>query len=310
MIVIGGRYMAMFKRIFLFLIVNMLIMVTISIVLNVLGVRPYLNAYGIDYQALLAFCAVWGFSGALISLAISRWMAKTMMGVKVIDPQNPGSQEARELVSRVHKLAAKASLPAMPEVGYYDSPEVNAFATGPSKSRSLVAVSTGLLNNMDREAVEGVLGHEVSHIANGDMVTMTLLQGLVNTFVLFFSKIAAWALSNAMSGNRDREDRGSPWVYYLSEMVFQILFSLLGMFVVAWFSRRREYRADAGSASIGGREKMVHALQSLKRSTEMIDDTHPAVANLKIAGRRTGILALLSTHPDLDDRINALRNLA
>ena len=170
----------MFKRIFLFVTVNILVLVTISITLNVLGIRPYLSEQGIDFGALLAFCAVFGFGGAFISLAISRWMAKKMMGVKVIDPAS-ASGIHRELVQAVHRLAQKAGLPAMPEVGIYDSPEVNAFATGPSKKRSLVAVSSGLLQNMDNNAVEGVLAHEVSHIANGDMVTMTLLQGVVNT---------------------------------------------------------------------------------------------------------------------------------
>lgn len=299
----------MFKRIFLFMAVNLLVVLTISFTLSILGVRPYLNAYGIDYQALLIFCAVWGFMGAFISLAMSRWMAKTMMGVQVIDPQNPGSSESRELLQMVHRLAQKSQLPAMPEVGIYQSPEVNAFATGPSKSRSLVAVSTGLLNQMDTQAVEGVLGHEVAHIANGDMVTMTLIQGVVNTFVMFFARIAAWALSQAMAGDRDR-DRPSPMVYYLSQFVFEILFSLLGMVVIAWFSRRREYRADAGSARVAGREKMVHALQSLKRAHGIIDDSHPSISSLKINGHRSKLLALLSTHPDLDDRINALRSLA
>lgn len=300
----------MFKRIFLFIAVNFLVVTTISITLNLLGVRPYLNAYGIDYQALLVFCAIWGFAGSFISLMISKWTAKMMMGVQVIDPVNPGSANARDLVERVHRLARKAKLPKMPEVGYYESPEVNAFATGPSKSNSLVAVSTGLLNQMDSEAVEGVLGHEVSHIANGDMVTMTLLQGIINTFVMFFSRIAAWALSQALAGNRDRDSRPSPWTFYISQFLFEILFSFLGMIVVAWFSRRREFRADSGSASVAGREKMVHALQSLKRAHEMVDPSHPSLAAFKINGQRKGILALLSTHPDLDARINALRELA
>ena len=227
--------MAGFKRIFLFLAVNVLIMLTITITVNIvlafLGISPqaiYQNGYGggLNLSSLMVFCLVWGFAGSFISLALSRFMAKMMMGVQVIDPNQPGSSEARELVGTVHRLARSAGLPAMPEVGVFNSPEVNAFATGPTKSRALVAVSSGLLESMDKNAVEGVLGHEIAHIANGDMVTMTLLQGLVNSFVLFFSKIAAWALANAMSGN-DRDRRPSPWIYYLSEMVFQILFSLL-----------------------------------------------------------------------------------
>ena len=259
----------MFKRIFLFIAVNILVLLTISITLSVLGVRPYLNAYGIDYQALLAFCAVCGFSGAFISLALSRWMAKMMMGVQVID-LNRASPEERSIVQLVERLAQKAGLPVMPEVGIYDSPEVNAFATGPSKSRALVAISTGLLNSMDTPAVEGVIGHELTHVANGDMVTMTLLQGVVNTFVMFFARIAAWGLSQAMSGDRDR-DRPSPMIYYLSTFIFEILFSLLGAIVVAWFSRAREFRADAGGARVAGKQKMIHALQALKSRQEAVD---------------------------------------
>lgn len=303
--------MAWAKRIFLFLAVNVLVVITISITLNLLGVRPYLTAYGIDYSALLIFCAVWGFAGAFISLALSKVMAKFMMGVKVIDPTNPGNADARELVQRVHRLAQKAGLPAMPEVGIYQSPEVNAFATGPSKARSLVAVSTGLLNAMDTDAVEGVLGHEVSHIANGDMVTMTLIQGVVNTFVMFFARIAAWGVSQALAGNRDERDSGpSPIIHFVAVIAFEILFSLLGAIVVAWFSRRREFRADAGSARVAGRERMVHALQCLKRAHEQVDTAHPSIASLKINGKRSGVLALFATHPDLEVRIKALRELA
>lgn len=317
-----GGYMAVAKRIFLFIAVNFLIMLTISITVNIvlafLGVSPqaiYQNGYGggLNLSTLMVFCLVWGFAGALISLALSRFMAKMMMGVRVIDPNQPGNTEARELVAMVHRLARSAGLPAMPEVGVFDSPEVNAFATGPTKSRALVAVSSGLLHTMDRDATEGVIGHEIAHIANGDMVTMTLLQGLVNSFVLFFSKIAAWALANAMSGN-DRDNRPSPWVYYLSEIVFQILFSLLGMIVVAYFSRRREFRADRGGAGFAGRDKMIHALQTLKRTYEPnLEEgsaANNAIAALKISGRTGTFLSLLSTHPPLESRIEALRSHA
>ncbi len=313
--------MATAKRIFLFLAVNVLIMLTITITVNIvlafLGVSPqamYQSRYGggLDLQSLMVFCLVWGFAGAFISLALSRFMAKMLMGVKVIDPNNPGSSDARDLVSTVHRLARSAGLPAMPEVGIFNSPEVNAFATGPTKSRALVAVSSGLLQSMDDAAVEGVLAHEITHISNGDMVTMTLLQGLVNSFVLFFSKIAAWALANAMSGN-DRDRRPSPWIYYLSEIVFQILFSLLGMIVVAWFSRRREFRADSGGAGLAGRDKMIHALQTLKSRYEPSEEqgtssAQNAIAALKINGRTGGFMALISTHPPLDVRIAALRS--
>ncbi len=298
--------MAMIKRIFLFVIVNILVVTTISLMLNLLGIRPYLTRSGIDYQALLAMCSVVGFTGAFISLAISRIMAKMMMGVQVIDPATARGEQ-KELVTLIHRLSQRAGLTTMPEVGIYNSPEVNAFATGPSKSRALVAVSTGLLNSMNPQAVEGVLGHEVAHIANGDMVTMTLVQGIVNTFVMFFARIAAWMLSSYLEGNRDREESRSVGMsYYICSYVFEILFSLLGMFVVCYFSRRREFRADAGSAQFAGREKMISALQALKSQYERIDTSHPSVATLKISGRK-GIWALLSTHPSLDDRIAALK---
>ena len=299
--------MAMFKRIFLFLTVNILVVMTISTVLNFLGIRPYLDARGINYQSLIAFCAIWGFMGAFISLALSRIMAKFAMGVQVINPQDARGNE-KELLTMVYKLAQKAGLTTMPEVGIYQSPEVNAFATGPTRSRSLVAVSTGLLQRMDSQAVEGVLGHEIAHIANGDMVTMTLLQGVINTFVMFFARIAAWALSNAMSGDRDRDRGPSPMVYYGFQMLFEIVFSLLGAMVVAAFSRYREFRADKGGAQVAGKEKMIHALQSLKGTLERVDEAHPAMAAFKISGRPKGLLALLATHPDLDTRIERLRS--
>jgi len=294
------------KRILLFVLVNVLVVATISITTSLLGIRPYLQANGINYTALLAFCAIAGFSGAIISLLLSRWMAKMMYGVHVIDPARASSVE-RQLVTRVHALAKKAGINKMPQVGIYDSPEVNAFATGATKNRALVAVSSGLLNQMDDAAVEGVLGHEIAHITNGDMVTMTLIQGVVNTFVMFFARIAAFALSQVMSGDRDSDKGPNPWVYMISVFAFDILFSILGSFVVAYFSRWREFRADAGGAQLAGVAKMTHALESLKRNST-VDESHPAVAAFKINGRRRGLLALLSTHPDLDDRIAALRN--
>lgn len=297
----------MFKRIFLFIAVNVLVLITISLTLNVLGIQPYLSSYGIDYPSLLAFCAVVGFSGALISLALSRVMAKMMLGVQVIDPGHPASTMERDLIQLVHRLAQKAHLPA-PEVGIYESPEMNAFATGPSRSKALVAVSSGLLQRMDISAIEGVLGHEISHISNGDMVTMTLLQGVVNTFVMFFARIAAWALSNALAGNRDDgENRGpNPLIHLLSVVLFEILFSLLGAIVVAYFSRRREFRADKGSADLNGKEKMIHALEVLKRET-FVDDHQAPVATLKISGHTKTFLSLLASHPDIDLRISSLR---
>ncbi|MEY4631555.1 MAG: hypothetical protein RIQ81_1675 [Pseudomonadota bacterium] len=299
---------AMLKRFFLFAVVNMLIIVTLSIVLNLLGVQPYMTAYGLDYRQLALFCLVWGSGGALISLALSRVMAKWMMGVKVIDPSTY-DPVLRDLVQTVHRLARGANLPAMPQVGIYESPELNAFATGPSKGRALVAVSTGLLQRMGKTEVEGVLGHEVAHIANGDMVTMTLIQGIVNAFVMFFARILAFALGNALRSG-DNEDRGpNPMVVYLATMVFEIAFSLLGMMVVAYFSRMREFRADQGGATLAGRAKMIAALEALRGGARTLDDSHPAVASLKISGHAGGLMALMATHPPLEVRIDRLRRM-
>jgi heat shock protein HtpX len=297
--------MAFGKRIFLFLLVNIAMVVTISVVLAVLGVGPYLTRRGLDYGSLAAFCLVWGFGGAFFSLAISRISAKWLMGVKVVDPNASG--EAGELVRTVHQLAMSARLPAMPEVGIYDSPEVNAFATGPTKSRALVAVSTGLLRTMNRDEMEGVLAHEITHVANGDMVTMTLLQGVVNAFVMFLARVAAFAISNALAGRGgDREERGSPMVYFLTTILFEIVFGILGAIVVAWFSRAREFRADAGGASLAGREKMRNALRRLAGYMDRVDTSQQSLAAFKIAGGRRGLAALFATHPPLEERIRRL----
>jgi heat shock protein HtpX len=297
------------KRVFLFIVVNILVLVTISIVLSILNIGPYLSEQGIDYTSLLIFCAVVGFSGALISLALSRWMAKMMLGVQVIDPSQPQTGAERDLVRMVQSLTQKAGLP-MPEVGVYASNEVNAFATGPTKAKALVAVSSGLLQQMDNRAVEGVIGHEISHIASGDMVTMTLLQGVINTFVMFFARIAAWIVAQAFAGDRENERSGpSPIVHFIAVIIFEILFSMLGAIVVAFFSRKREFRADSGSARLTNRDTMIHALQSLKQSVELVDTRQQSVMSLKISGRPRRFFGLFATHPDLDVRIEALRQL-
>jgi heat shock protein HtpX len=300
--------MAWFKRIFLFMAVNLLVVTTISILMDVLGIRPYLTAYGMDYQSLAAFCLVWGMGGAFISLGMSRMMAKWMMGVHVIDPQTRDPRLAA-LVQTVHNLARAAGLPAMPEVGIYESGEVNAFATGPTKSRALVAVSSGLLNRMGSDEVEGVLGHEIAHVANGDMVTMTLLQGVVNAFVMFLSRAIAFALAQAMRGDRDEREGGmSSGVFYLTSFVLEIVFMIFGSMVVAWFSRYREFRADAGGARLAGRQNMINALQALRRTYELVDTSaQPAVQTLKIAGKGTGLMRFFASHPSLEERIDRLQ---
>jgi len=298
----------MVKRIFLFLAVNILVLITISITLRVFNVQPYLNGHGIKFGALLVFCGIVGFAGAFISLALSRIMAKMMLGVVVIDPARTGSPVEADLVATVGRLAQAAGLP-MPEVGIYESPELNAFATGPTKSRALVAVSSGLLRGMGRQEIEGVLGHEMTHIANGDMVTMTLLQGVVNTFVMFLARVAAFTLSSFLRGERQRGGGISYMLNWVFVIAFEIAFSLLGAIVVMWFSRMREYRADAGGAHLAGREKMIGALEALKRAVPIVDNRAPSLANFKINGGRRGLLALWASHPDLDDRITRLREM-
>ena len=289
------------KRIILFLAVNLLILVTLSITLSLLGVQPYLSARGINYQALMTFCLVWGMGGAFISLALSRVMAKWMMGVEVIDPNTSDPTLAR-LVQSVHNLAKAANLPAMPEVGYYPSPEINAFATGPTRARALVAVSAGLLEHMDWEEVEGVLAHEIAHVANGDMVTMTLVQGVINAVVMFLARVIAFFIANR---GRDSESSAAP--NYLVVVLLEMGLSFFGMLVVAAFSRWREYGADAGGAALAGREKMIGALQALKKTLEYADLTgSKSLATLKISGKPS-LGMLFSTHPSLDDRIARLR---
>ncbi len=287
------------KRILLFVATNLAIMVTLSIVLSLLGIGGYVGPGGqMDYGALMIFCLAWGMIGSFISLQMSRWMAKQAMGVQLVDGRT-GHEEFDWLHATVRQLTDRAGLP-MPEVGVYDSPEVNAFATGPSKSRSLVAVSTGLLRGMRRDEVEGVLAHEVAHIQNGDMVTMALIQGVVNAFVMFFARIIANIVRNAM------DERIAGLVSFMVLIVLQIGLGILGSVVVAWFSRAREFRADAGSAALAGRGKMIAALQRLQQNTQMVDTSHPALATMKISGGKSW-MALLSTHPPLEDRIAALQ---
>lgn len=294
--------MQWFKRIGLFLMVNVLVIATISItstiVFSFLGIQPSSGMTG-----LLILCAIMGFSGSFISLMISKWMAKRMFGLQIIDP-NTMNLEHREIVSTVHLMARQAGLPAMPEVGIYDSPEINAFATGPSKKNSLVALSTGLLRTMTREERDGVIGHEVAHIANGDMVTMTLIQGVVNTFVLFLSRILASLIAN--SGDRDQEQGGSMTQFMLT-IVFDIAFSFLASILVNYFSRLREFRADAGGAKLAGREKMIAGLRRLQTQFEAIPADNGAVATMKISNKSSGLMALFSTHPPLEERIRRLQ---
>ena len=313
------NFLQMGKRFFLFIAVNLLVMITLGVVLSVvlhffpqIGGRRGTSGW-LGYMAV--FSLVFGIGGAFISLAISRMMAKWMMGVQVIDP-NTTDPQARELVRMVHGFAKRAGLPVMPEVGVYDSPDVNAFATGPSKSRSLVAVSTGLLQQMNRTETEGVIAHEVAHIANGDMVTMTLVQGIINAFVIFLSRVLAFLAAQAIGGNKNSDDDRRSIGNSLMEMVFvilfEILFTLLGSIVVAWFSRTREFRADAGGMLLAGKPQMVGALRALQRIYDPQLAAHAAGSGyqaLQISGKSGGFLALFSTHPPLEQRIAHLESL-
>ena len=288
------------KRIFLFVATNILIITTISVVMSVLGVQPYLSAKGINYQSLMIFCAIWGFGGAFISLALSKVMAKWMMGVKIIAPDT-NDRVHRNLVLKVHDFARKAGIEKMPEVGYYEADDLNAFATGPTKNRSLVAVSTGLLQNMSEAELDGVLAHEVAHIANVDMVTMTLIQGVVNAFVMFLARVIGFFASQFVA-----EDKRNI-VQFGVVIAAEIALGILGMIVVSWFSRAREYRADSGGASLSTTNNMIAALKRLKMNQQLPpSEDQPAIASLKISGKAGGFLKLFSTHPDLDDRIQRL----
>jgi heat shock protein HtpX len=239
--------------------------------------------------------------GAFISLQMSRWMAKMATGMKIVDGRT-GNPESDRVYQMIAGLTQKAGLP-MPEVGVYDSPEVNAFATGPSRNRALVAVSTGLLRSMRDDEVEAVLGHEVTHISNGDMVTMTLLQGVINAFVIFFSRLIAYVIAN----RGDSRDRGYNGGSFLVVIVLQIVLGILGSMIVAWFSRQREFRADRGGAMLAGRDRMISALRRLEGNRDMVDTRHEALATLKINGSRAWML--FATHPPLEARIAALERM-
>ena len=296
----------MMKRIFLFMLVNIFVVVTISIITSILGINNYVTAHGLNYSSLLIFCFIWGFGGAFISLAISRWIAKFSMGIKPIDPNNSSEQE-KELYNRVSQLAQKAGITSMPEVGIYESEELNAFATGPTKNSSLVAVSRGLLEKMGPHEINGVLAHEISHIANGDMVTLTLLQGVVNAFVMFFARIIAYGVTQFV------KEEIRPMINMIVVIGLEILFSILGMTVIAWFSRKREFRADEGGASLAGKTSMISALMALKSVHENpVSETNSQKIPASIAAfqisNKSSIFALFSTHPPLEVRIQALKD--
>jgi heat shock protein HtpX len=292
--------------------VNFGMMITIGILVRLLGGEYYINAAGSNYASVMVFCLVYGFGGAIISLLISKPMAKMSMGVVVIDPNTPDSRQ-RALVELVHRLARTAGLDRMPEVGIYPSPEVNAFATGPGRSHALVAVSAGLLESMDQASVEGVLGHEIAHVANGDMVTMTLIQGVVNSFVYFLARVVGSIIDSAMRGDRD-DNRGRGFGSYMITMALEMVFGILGMIIVSYYSRQREFRADAGSARYGGRSNMTQALRSLQnlhgssREGIPVEGQRSALSMMKISSPSGGFSSLFATHPPLEERIARLES--
>lgn len=287
------------KRIFLFLATNLAVVLVLSVVLSLLGVNRYLAGSGLNLTGLMIFSLVVGFTGSIFSLLISKPMAKWTTGAHVID--SPANSTEYWLLNTVGELAKRAGI-AMPEVAVFEG-EPNAFATGAFKNSALVAVSTGLLQGMTKEEVEAVLGHEVAHIANGDMVTMTLIQGVVNTFVIFLSRVVGYIVDKAVfrSGNDDRPGPG----YMITVIVCQIVFGILASLIVAWFSRHREFRADAGSAQLlGNRQPMIHALARLGG---LESGTLPQNLAAQGINQSSGFLALFSTHPPIEERIAALQ---
>lgn len=289
------------KRIFLFILTNLAVLLVINFTLRLLGVDRVLDqSGGINFSALMVMSAVIGFSGSIISLLMSKWMAKRSVGAQVIE--NPQDPTERWLVETVHRQAKAAGI-GMPEVAIYDAPDVNAFATGWNRNNALVAVSTGLLQSMSRDEAEAVLGHEISHVANGDMVTLALIQGVVNTFVVFFAKIIGILVDRVLLKNDGRNGPGIG--AFVAEIAAQIVLGILASIIVMWFSRQREFRADAGGANLAGRQKMISALERLKMNHEQA--AMPQNMAAMAISSQGGFSRLFMTHPPLDERIEALR---
>lgn len=286
------------KRIGLFLLTNIAVLAVAMVTMNLLGVGNYMQGTSLDLGNLFAFALIFGFAGSFVSLALSKWMAKMSTGAQVIT--TPRNADEQWLLDTVRRQAEKAGI-KMPEVAIYDSPEPNAFATGMTKNSSLVAVSTGLLRSMRQNEVEAVLGHEVAHVANGDMVTMALLQGVVNTFVIFFAKIIAWAVDRVILKN---EDEGHSWTFIIVDLVAQILLGILASIITMWFSRRREFHADNGGAYLAGKENMIAALRRLQTMQPGQLPDQMAAFGISAGGSKFG--QLFMSHPPLEERIAAL----
>ncbi|HPF59288.1 MAG TPA: protease HtpX [Candidatus Competibacteraceae bacterium] len=290
------------KRTFLFIVTNLAVIVLLGIITRLLGVDRFLVGSGINLTGLLIFSAIFGMGGSLISLLMSKWIAKMSVGAQVIE--QPRTQTELWLMETVRRQAQGAGI-GMPEVAIYNSPEPNAFATGASRNHALVAVSTGLMQQMSAEEVEAVLGHEVSHVANGDMVTLTLIQGVLNTFVIALSRVVGYLVDQALS--RGEQYRGPGIGYYITSFIMEIVFGFLASLVVMWFSRQREFHADAGGARLAGRGKMIAALERLRQLNEPSQLPSQMAAFGINSGLGEGLRKLLMTHPPLEERITALR---
>jgi heat shock protein HtpX len=291
------------KRILLFIVTNLAVLLVLTVVARLLGIDAYLAAHGQSLQGLLVWAALFGFGGAFVSLAMSKMQARMFMGVRVIAPQSADPAQ-QWLLSVVEHHARNAGV-GMPEVGIFDSPEPNAFATGMSRNSALVAVSTGLLQRMSRQEIEAVLGHEMTHVANGDMVTLALIQGIVNTFVLFLARLVGNIVDRAVF----RSDDGRGIASYLTFYVLQIAFGILATPIVMWFSRWREFRADRGGAHLAGTANMIAALEALKRVHEPLPAPQFAAFGIADGAVASGLRRLFMSHPPLDERIAALRSL-
>lgn len=300
----------MFKRIALFFALNFVIVLTISTLLSLLNIGPYLTHYGLNLYSLSIFCLIWGMMGSLIALVFSRQIAKWTFSLKIIDPRQETNPAFTQIYHTVVKLTQKIGLLEVPQVAIFHSPQANAFATGPSKRSSLIALSTGLLENLTQEEIEAVIGHELAHISNGDMVTMSLLQGLVNAFVMFLARIAAFFVSGLL---KDQKKQASSTTFYLFTILFEIVFMMGGALILAGFSRFREYRADKGSAEILGAGPMIAALTRLKsleaEGSYKKDPRLEEAAAIMIA-RPKKTFALFSTHPSVEKRIAKLKELS
>ncbi len=290
------------KRILLFLATNIAVVLVLSVVASVFGVDRFLTQNGLNLGAMLVFCAIFGMGGSFISLAMSKPMAKWTTKAQIIE--KPSTSAEAWLLSTVQRQARQAGI-GMPEVAIYNSPDVNAFATGMSRNNALVAVSTGLLQGMSQDEIEAVLGHEVSHVANGDMVTLTLVQGVVNTFVMFLARVVGYAIDKAVF----KSDRAGGPGYFISVLVLQIVFGILASAIVAWFSRYREFHADSGGAHLAGRRKMIAALERLKNRQPVQGELPEQLSAFGIAPNfGGGLRKMFATHPPLDERIAALQN--